>query len=119
LPLLNIEELSILTAWAEGVAEILAHAPEKAAGLLAEALPGASWRGSFGLAEPSAELERAIELMRQHILASADPDGVPGFEALLSICEEDGPYEGWLDSRVRQVLRAMLEERRTRQLPTG
>jgi len=119
LPLLTIEELSILTAWAEGVAEILAHAPDKAAGLLAEALPGASWRGSFGLAEPSAQVERAIELMREHILASVDPDGLPGFDMLLKICEEDRPYEDELDGRVRQVLRAMLEERRTRQLPTG
>jgi hypothetical protein len=119
LPLLTIEELSILTAWAEGVAEFVAHAPEKAASLLAEALPGASWRGSFGLAEPSAQVERAIELMRQLILASADLDGVPDFGILLSICEEDRPDEDRLDSRVRQVLRAMLEERRTRQLPTG
>ena len=57
--------------------------------------------------------------MRQHILASADLDGVPGFDALLGICEENRPDEGRLDSRVRQILRAMLEERRTRQLPAG
>jgi len=116
---LNIEELSILTAWAEGVAEILAHAPEKTAGLLAAARSGASWRGSFGLAEPSAQVEQAIDLMRQHVLASADLNGVPGFDTVLRACEEDRPYESSLDSRVRQVLRAMLEERRTRQVPVG
>lgn len=118
-PLLNLEELSVLTASAEGVAETLAYAPEKAPGLLAEALPGASWRGSFGLAEPSAPLEQAIELMRQHVLASAHHDGVPGFDALLRICEENRLYEVKLESRVRQVLRAMLEERRTRRVPAG
>ena len=116
---LNIEELSILTAWAEGVAEILAHAPEKTAGLLAAARSGASWRGAFGLAEPTAQVEQAIDLMRQYVLASADLNGVPAFDTVLRTCEEDRPYESSLDSRVRQVLRAMLEERRTRQVPVG
>jgi hypothetical protein len=118
-PLLNIEELTILTAWAEGVAEILAHAPANAAELLADACPGARWRGAFRLPEPSAQLGRAIELMRQHVLASPNLYGAPGFDAALSMCEEDRPREGQLDGLVRQVLRAMLEERATRQLPLG
>ena len=118
-PLLNIEELTILTAWAEGVAEILAHAPADAADLLEQARPGAGWRGSLGLAEPSAQLGHAIELLRKHVLASPDRDGVPGFDASLSMCEQDRPDEGRLDGLVRQVLRAMLEERRTRHPPPG
>jgi hypothetical protein len=114
-PLLNIEDLTVLTAWAEGVAEMLAHAPTEASRLLTEALPGASWRGSFGLTEPGAQLRQAIELMRGHVLANVDRDGVPSFDALLTACQEDKADELPLDGLVRQVLRAMLEERQTRQ----
>ncbi|HSR86256.1 MAG TPA: hypothetical protein VLM11_18915 [Streptosporangiaceae bacterium] len=117
-PLLTVEELTILTAWAEGVAETLCHAPAATAWLLAEALPGASWRDVFGLAPPSARLGQAIDLMRQHVLTCATVGGTPGFVAVLDACEEDRPDETQLDALVRRVLRAMLEERRTRQ-PSG
>jgi hypothetical protein len=114
-PLLGIEDLTILTAWAEGVAEILAYAPADASRLFTDALPGASWRESFRLAEPAAQLRRAIELLREHVLGNVDENGVPSFDALLGACAEDRPDELALDGLVRQVLRAMLEERRTRQ----
>ena len=118
-PLLNVEELAILTAWAEGVAEILADASAEVAGLLAQALPGAAWRGSFGLGEPSARLGQAIELMRQQVLVNPDLDGVPSFDALLVASQQDRADESRLDGLVRQTLRAMLEERRTRRPPAG
>jgi hypothetical protein len=112
-PLLDVEELTILTAWAEGVSEILAYAPTEVSGLLAQAAPEAQWRGSLGLAEPSAQLGAAMELMRQQVLPNTG--GVPDFDNLLSACSEDRPGEPQLQGLVRQVLRAMLEERRTRQ----
>src|SRR5215472_6670004 len=114
-PLLNIEDLTVLTAWAEGVAEILAYAPTEVEGLLTEARPGASWRESFRLAEPAAELRQAIDRMREHVLANVDQKGMPSFDALLTACQQDRPAELPLAGLVRQVLRAMLEERRTRQ----
>jgi hypothetical protein len=48
-PVLEAEDLTILTAWAEAVAEVLTYAPGRAAGLLAEAGPGAPWRATLGL----------------------------------------------------------------------
>lgn len=118
-PLLQVEELTILTAWAEAVAEILAYAPAGAGSLLTGARSGAAWRTGFGLAEPSTQLGQAIDLMSQEVLASLGLDGVPSFDALLRAASEDRPDEPQLAGIVRQVLRAVLEERRTRQLPNG
>ena len=118
-PLLEVEELTILTSWAEAVAEILAYAPAGAAGLLAEARSGAAWRAAFGLAQPSARLGQAIDLMSQEVLASPGSDGLPSFDPLLSAANQDRPGEPPLGRLVRQVMRAALEERRTRQLPNG
>jgi hypothetical protein len=118
-PLLELEELTVLTAWAEAVGEILAYAPAGAADVLAQARSGAAWRAGFGLAEPSDQLGKAIDLMSQEVLANPGLDGVPSFDALLSAANEDRPEEPPLEGLVRQVLRAVLEERRTRQLPNG
>lgn len=79
---LEPDELTILTAWAEAVAE-LAYAPGRAAALLAEARSGAAWRAD------------------------------------LSAANEHRSAEPQLASLVRQVPRAMLEERRTRQPASG
>src|SRR5262249_38639595 len=38
---LEVEDLTVLTAWAEGAAEALAHAPESAAAVVADARAGA------------------------------------------------------------------------------
>lgn len=118
-PLLQAEELTILTAWAEAVAEILAYAPAGTAGLLADARSGAAWRAGFGLAEPSTQLGQAMDLMSHEVLASPGLDGVPSFDALLSAANEDRPDESQLAGIIRHVLRAVLEERRTRQLPNS
>ena len=117
--LLEAGELSILTAWAEGVAEVLDHAPARAAELLDEARPGAVWRAALRLSQPSPQLGRAIDSMSREVLASAARDGVPDFDTLLSAADEDRPAELPFDGLVRQVLRAMLEERRTRHPASG
>jgi len=54
-------------------------------------------------------------MMRQQVLDNADQDGLPSFDALLGACQQAKPEENQVDGLVRQVLRAMLEERRTRQ----
>jgi len=113
--LLEIGELTVLTAWAEAVAETLAHAPDRAAALFAEARAGASWRAAFGLSEPSARLDQAIDSMSREVLAAMAHDQLPAFDAVLSAASEHRPGEPRLDALVRQSLRAMLEERRTRQ----
>src|SRR5262249_42920088 len=40
---LDVEGLTVLTAWAEGAAEALAHAPERAASVPVDARPAACW----------------------------------------------------------------------------
>ena len=116
---LEPDELTILTAWAEAMAEMLAYAPGRAAALLAEARSGAAWRADLGLPEPSPQLGEAIDSMSREVLAAAPQDGLPTFDEVLSAANEDRSAEPQLDSVVRQVLRAMLEERRTRQPASG
>jgi hypothetical protein len=60
-PLLETGDLTILTGWAEGVADALASAPERALALLADAAPGASWRAGLEIRQPSPRLAEAIE----------------------------------------------------------
>jgi hypothetical protein len=114
-PLLDIDELTILTAWAEGVSEAAAYAPERTDALLAEAGAGARWRAALGLPEPSPRLADAIESLGRIVRAGASPAGTPPFDALLTQTGEDHPGERALDRLVRRALLSMLEERRTRQ----
>jgi hypothetical protein len=112
---LESEELTVLTSWAEAVVEVVSHAPERTAEVLAEGRPGAPWRAAMGLPEPSDRLAAAIESMEQALGALDVPDGVPTSDALLAAAAQDSPDEDPLDGLVRRVLLAMLEERRTRQ----
>jgi hypothetical protein len=53
---LDVADVTILTGWAEGIAEALAHAPAHVRGLLADTHAAASWRADFGIAPPSPRL---------------------------------------------------------------
>jgi hypothetical protein len=116
-PVLELDELTVLTAWAEGVSEAAAYAPEHVDRLLAEARPGVAWRAELGLPEPSPRLADAIESLGQLVRAAPLPAGASSFDALLRAAKEDHPGAG-VDQVVRRTLLSMLEERRTRQ-PTG
>jgi hypothetical protein len=106
---LESQELTVLTAWAEAVVEAVSHAPERAADVLAEGGPGAQWRAAMGLPEPSGRLGAAIASMEQAVGALDVSDGKPTSDALLAAAAQDP-----VDGLVRRVLLAMLEERRTR-----
>jgi hypothetical protein len=112
---LESEDLTVLTAWAEAVVEAVSHAPGRTAEVLADGRKGAPWRTAMGLAEPSARLGAAIESMEQVVGALYVADGEPTSDALLAATAQDRPDDDPLDSFVRRVLLAMLEERRTRQ----
>jgi hypothetical protein len=112
---LELEELTVLTAWAEGVSEAAAYAPERIDLLLAAAGPGATWRAKLGLPEPSVRLADAIESLGRLVRAAPSPAGASSFDALLTVAKEDHPGETNLDQVVRRTLLSMLEERRTRQ----
>jgi hypothetical protein len=114
-PVLDTEELTILTAWAEGVSEATAYAPEYLEDLLTQARAGASWRAELGLPEPSPRLADAIESLGCLARVAPPPPGTSLFDALLTAAAEHHPDEGTLDRLARHVLLSMLEERCTRQ----
>jgi hypothetical protein len=64
---LESDELTILTSWAEAIAEVLSDAPEPAQAVLADPLPGAPWRGALGIEEPSQPLSSAIDSMQEPV----------------------------------------------------
>ena len=74
-PALEVEELTILTGWAEAVAETLAYAPERVFGLVAGARPDGRWRAALKIAEPSPQLSEAIDIINQIVRTSAPPSG--------------------------------------------
>jgi hypothetical protein len=115
LPLLDTEELTIFTAWAEGVSEAAAYAPERVCELLAQARAGTPWRAELGLPDLSRRLADAIESLGRVVRRVAALAGASLFDELLAAADEDHPDEKPLDRLVRQVLLSMLEERRTRQ----
>jgi hypothetical protein len=111
--LLDVDQLTVLVAWAEAVAEAVAHAPERLPSVLAEAGPGALWRSALELAEPSQKLGHALDRMRQ-ALSGASLPSTPALEATASLLRKDRLGETEIDRLVRRVLSAMIEQRCTR-----
>src|SRR5262249_30658648 len=103
------------TGWAEAVAEALAHSPDRARAVLAEARPGAAWRGDLGLDEPSPRLGQALEALDRALAAAIPPRGEPSLDALLLAVRDGRPGESPLDELARSVLRSTLEQLCTRQ----
>jgi hypothetical protein len=114
-PVLELDELTMLTAWAEGMSEAAAYAPERIEALLAAAGPGATWRAELGLPEPSPRLADAIQSLGRVARAAPLAAGASSFDALLTAAKQDHPVETNVDQVVRHALLSMLEERRTRQ----
>jgi hypothetical protein len=112
---LDVDDLTVLTGWAEGVAETLAHAPECIPALLADARPGAAWRSALGIADPSPKLTTAIASLSAVIEGAAPAAGPPSFDAVLAVSRETRVGEPPLDELVRGALRATLEQLRSRQ----
>jgi hypothetical protein len=112
--LLTVEELTILTGWAEAVAEAVDHVPERLAEVLAEARPGAPWRAELGLPEPSERLADAIAALENAVTDATPAGGVPTFDGLLAVASRKRDGEPALTALVCGALLSMLEERRTR-----
>jgi hypothetical protein len=111
---LELEELTVLTAWAEGVSEAAQHAPERVDQLLATARNGANWRAQLDLKDLSPRLEAAIESL-ERVTQHANLAGESPFESLVTTARENHPNETELVQLVRRVLISTLEERGTRQ----
>lgn len=115
MPVLELDELTILTAGAEGLSEAAAYAPERIDLLLGAAGAGATWRAELDLPEPSPRLADAIESLGRVARAAPSAAGASSFDALLIAAQQDHLGETALDKVVRLALLSMLEERRTRQ----
>jgi hypothetical protein len=111
---LEADELTILTGWAEALAEVLAYAPECVEALLADARAGVPWRAALRIPEPSQRLSEATGILGQAVRAAMSPSGVPTLDALNVWSREDRPGEHRLETLVRRVLRSTLEQLRTR-----
>jgi hypothetical protein len=95
-------ELTILTCWAEAVAEAIAVSPNQLNTILDDARAGARWRPQLGVAEPSADLTSALEDLAGTVVSStATVDG------LLAAMDER-PRGGDYGHLVRAVLRSKL-----------
>jgi hypothetical protein len=113
---LEADELTVLTGWAQALAEALAYAPECVQVLLANAQAGAPWRDEFRLTEPSPQLSKAIQFMRQAVRAVTSQEGMPKLDILQTSYGEQPPEEHRLEMLVRRVLLSMCEQLRTRQV---
>ena len=103
-PALSLEaaELTILTCWAEAVAEALAASPDQLSTILDDARAGAAWRRQLGVAEPSAGLASALEDLARMVVS-----GTPDVQAVLAAMHER-PRGGTYGHLVRAILRSKL-----------
>ncbi len=112
---IDVDDLTILSGWAEAVAEALAYTPARARAVLADARPGAPWRRDLGIAEPPPRLGDAIDSIERAVDAAMPPGAAPSLDALLLAVRDRQPGESALDALARRVLRSTLEQLCTRQ----
>jgi hypothetical protein len=111
-PGLTADELTILTSWAEAIAEALALAPTSVKALAADTQPGARWRNELRVCEPSPPLRHAINRIAQAARTAVAAGGSPLDTALLA-AEDSQPDHSALDRLARAVLRSALQQRQT------
>jgi hypothetical protein len=109
---LDLDEITILTSFAQALAEAVDCAPERVEDVLADAARGAPWRAALGIVEPSQQLAEAFDAISRTARA-ANPAGVPTLDSLVAAVDNGGD-DGALDRLVRQVLRSTFEQRRFR-----
>jgi hypothetical protein len=114
---LEPEELTILTSWAEAVAEAATFAPERIVSVTGNAHSGAAWRTALEIAEPSPRLEQAINWIDEAVRTTTGPRSNLGLEALLPTIRDSQPGNSALERLARRVLRSALEQRQNRQTP--
>jgi hypothetical protein len=113
-PVMEIDELTVLTGWAQALTEAVAYAPECVQPMFADAHAGAPWRAELGIIEPSKHLSEALSMLDRIFQAVARRDYPPTLDALLGWCRDQPPKLG-LDGLVHRVLRSTLEQLLARQ----
>jgi hypothetical protein len=111
---LETDELTILTGWAQAFAEALTYEPECVEALLADARGSTSWRAMFGIPELSPRLSQALSFISQAAREVASLSGNVTRDALHISCLENRPAENALDRLSCRVLQSTLEQVRTR-----
>jgi hypothetical protein len=106
---LENDELTILTGWAQALAEALVYDPECVEALLADAQENIQWRAKLGIPEPSLQLSQAIDFLSQAVRAVASQNGNFSFDALHISLLEDRPALDALERLARRVLRSTLQ----------
>jgi hypothetical protein len=114
-PVLETDELTILTSWAEAVAEALAFAPERVEAVLADLQPGAEWRAALGIEQPSPQLSPAIRALRELVRTTMAAADEPTLNALLVATHGSRPGEQELERLARRLLQSAFEQRQVRQ----
>jgi hypothetical protein len=114
-PVLEADELTILTSWAEAVADALVFAPNRIETVPAAAQAGAPWRAELRICEPSPSLNHALSGLARAVRTAAATGSNPPLDALLHAIGDSQPAEPALDRLVRAVLRSALEQRQARQ----
>jgi hypothetical protein len=102
-------DLTIVTGWADAIADALEHSPAAVDELLTDARPGATWRAQLLLPEPPGPLARALAAVADAV-AAADA-GHDRDAAVLEVLLHDSPDGDAAAALGRSVLRAALEAR--------
>jgi hypothetical protein len=113
-PGLEADDLTILTSWAQAVAEVLTVSPERVEPVLADAHAGAPWRTPLGLPEPSPQFSRAIDTIDHAVGAASLAAGMPTAETVLTGIADGGSGQQSPDWLAHRVLQAALEQRLAR-----
>ena len=112
---LALDEVTLLTGWAQALAEAVACAPESIERVLADADAGASWRTALGLGEPSRSFCEAVSIMGRAARGVHCSEDTTRLEELYAWCQGAQAAEPGLETLVRRVVRAALEPHRARQ----
>src|SRR5262249_48203027 len=112
---LELDELTVLTGWAQTLAEAVAYAPQCVQSLVENACAGAPWRKEFGIAEPPQALCEAVRLVTRAARAASSSGDSLTLDKLSVWCQEDQLGKDGLERMVRRVLRSTLDSLRARQ----
>lgn len=116
---LESDEVTVLTGWAEAVAEALPGCPDRTAAVLSNARRDAPWRPAMQLAQPTGRLADAIASLHRFVVANATSSASCTYDSVLATARQEVRDEKPLDRMVRRALLSMLEERQTRRTDTA
>jgi len=111
--LLDILEVTILTSFAQALAEAVECAPGRIEDVLAEAPAGAPWRAKLGIPEPSVALGEAFAAITRATREVPLTESAPTLDGFISILDSASGEEG-IERLARAVLRSALEQRQFR-----